>query len=515
MGERGAVGLRRLVATVLPLRAMAHPWFGPLSLALLLGVLAMRASAQPVSDPDVPWLGALGRQVIATGSVPRVNGWSFAAPESPWVAHEWALSVVYYLALVVFGPWGAVVLGAVGAAITVSIFLRLTVLRTHRTEVGVGLVFISVMVLREAIFSPRPAGVILGLPMALGIIVFGQRMTLARGAIAVAVTGMWANLHGSFVLGPMLAWLAVVVREDSRALRAKVALGCSLMPLCNPYGVKLYGLVMAYAVGGERTQTLRGSIAEFQPLWAAPAPWGDAVMVCATVLMAVFVVREAIAKPRSVALVSLGLTSMAVVQARQVTVALTLGVALCAPAIEALIDGLLSGLPKGLQTDSAALNRETLWRRATVLSVTAIVLGSALGRLAVTSGTVVSAAGGDGLETLISTSSARNVVVPFEASGWALWWGLGRGVRVLYDARNDCYPREIARVAFALERGERRWREAEGYGAETVIAERSHPMSTALARGAWGDGWVRTRRAHRWEEWERKVSAERQRPTLH
>lgn len=501
--------MRRLIATALPLRALGDRRFGPASLALLVGVLAARASAQPVSDPDAPWIAALGRAVLATGPAPTVNGWSFTAPAHPWVAHEWGLSPLYAGALSRFGPWGAALLGAAGASLTLALLLRLTLLRARRRAVGVGLAFTSMLVLREAVFSPRPACVTLALPLATAALLLRPALTRSLAAAAVGLAVVWANLHGSFPLAAIIAAAGVVAFDDRRGLRVATAFGCALAPLCNPYGPRLYALVFDYAAGGATTRALRGALAEFQPLWRAPAPWSDLAIVAALASLAALAAWSVASRPRSVAWVSLGLCAMALSQARHVALALTLGLALCVSAADDAVDRLLAGLDDALRPPEDGPRGADLWRRTTALCLAAVALGTLAGRAAPTSGQVASAQGGDGLRALIDGAPGARVVVPFAASGWALWWGLPRGVRVFYDARNDCYPEAVARAAFALERGAS-LDLIEASRADAVIAPDGHPLADAARRD---ERWALSSRAGAWSRWERVSDAARRRPT--
>ena len=45
------------------------------------------------------------------------------------------------------------------------------------------------------------------------------------------------------------------------------------------------------------------------------------------------------------------------------------------------------------------------------------------------------------------------VAAPFGTSGRVIWLGAPHGARVLYDARNDCYPADVARLGLAVELG--------------------------------------------------------------
>src|SRR5262249_19540261 len=90
------------------------------------------------------------------------------------------------------------------------------------------------------------------------------------------------------------------------------------------------------------------------------------------------------------------------------------------------------------------------------------------------------------------------VYAPFDVSGLVLWLGAPRDPPVFYDARNDCYPREVAAAAFALEGPEARRSAAtvlDRWGTEFALVPESHPVFAALSAS---DSWSTWRRDGRW-----------------
>jgi hypothetical protein len=85
-----------------------------------------------------------------------------------------------------------------------------------------------------------------------------------------------------------------------------------------------------------------------------------------------------------------------------------------------------------------------------------------------------------------------------------LWEAAPRGVRVLYDFRNDCYPPEVARAQLALESGragvEALNEQLDRLDVDHVLSLEAMPLHAALAGSA---GWLRGTRIDGWTLWSR------------
>jgi hypothetical protein len=212
--------------------------------ALLAGLFATRC----LSDFDVLWHVRTGEWILAERHVPRTDPFGEMTRDAPWVDVAWGADVV-----------GALLVRAVGltglqlciAAVVVGTFLTWTLCLPRSPLVLVaGLTFVLAAWQR---FLVRPD--VLAFPLVLVLLALLER--LANGIprttwLLSALAAVWANVHGSFVLVPVLLVAATLgamlarlgpatVRAHAIAVFAATA-GC----LANPYGVRVFLLLEPY-----------------------------------------------------------------------------------------------------------------------------------------------------------------------------------------------------------------------------------------------------------------------------
>ncbi len=231
-------------------------------LAVLLPVLG--ALLATISTVDLAYHLRAGAIVIDTLALPSPDSFTFTAGGLAWLDQQWAGQAVF-AAIYRLGGWallavvraGLVGLGAwlvyrgcrsAGAGIRVAAWLTLA-------GFAVGLVALGLR------------------PQLLGMVLFAATLAILAGrrehprlvwTIPLIVL-VWANVHGSFFLGPIA--VAVAGLEDLVAQRptARRTLGIAVVSagatLINPYGPAVWG----YAAGIAADPTIRRLITEWQP----------------------------------------------------------------------------------------------------------------------------------------------------------------------------------------------------------------------------------------------------------
>lgn len=176
--------------------------------APLVAALAMAAIvvfAPPVlNDGDSWWHLATGEWILAHGAIPDRDVFSYTLAGQPWVAHEWLSETLMALAARLAGWRGITLL--FGAAIGAATWLL--VRRLARDLGGITLVLTTVLALActSGSLLVRPH-----LFMPLMLLAWTVEMLDAREAgraprLAWALVMLvWANLHGSWVLGLAIA----------------------------------------------------------------------------------------------------------------------------------------------------------------------------------------------------------------------------------------------------------------------------------------------------------------------
>lgn len=193
----------RSAATPFPVRAL--PWLvgaGVYALLLTLG-------PQLLNDPDSYSHIAVGRWILAHGALPTSDPFSFSMHGAPWIPFEWLSEVIYAAVYALAGWAGVVVLAAAAIALAVSL---LTCFLLHELSPKPALVMVMAAV---ALLAPhmlaRPH--VLALPIMVAWAASLVRCMDRRAPPpfwALPLLVLWANLHGSVVLGLGLIGPAVL-----------------------------------------------------------------------------------------------------------------------------------------------------------------------------------------------------------------------------------------------------------------------------------------------------------------
>ena len=241
----------------------------------VVGLIAFAYLTVPAVDSDYGWHVANGRHLLDGQLFAGIDTYSWTAAGATWIAHEWLTEGLMAFLHDSFGPTAnSLLAGALGAA---TILITVSRLRIRGFGVAVALV-VGLLALLDAgtIVSVRPLVVeIFAVALLLWLIDAWRAGGIETRRFAVVVVLaflMWANAHGSFVLGLAIlgtTWLNLVVERDRRArVVVIVAVGSALVTLLNPFGLRLIGYV-ASAVTGSRLEL----IAEWAPPDLAASMW--------------------------------------------------------------------------------------------------------------------------------------------------------------------------------------------------------------------------------------------------
>lgn len=223
------------------------------------------------ADEDLWGRMASGRLVLEEGSVPEKDVFAYVPTKPLWVDHEWLAGVVFQEGHSRMGD----------AAL---LFLRM--------GLGVGAIALAIRASSTtSAWSPPLLAMALWPLFAIGFnsVLRAQAFTflflaatwllLERGGRALLwllpLTALWANLHGGFVLGPLLvlayAAESALRRQTGPALRlAALSLASFGVSLLNPYGLA-YWTYLADALTMPRPEIVewqRAAPADF-PVYAA------------------------------------------------------------------------------------------------------------------------------------------------------------------------------------------------------------------------------------------------------
>jgi hypothetical protein len=218
-------------------------------------------------DADTLWHIAAGNWIIAHHAVPGFDPFSFTALGHPWVAHEWLSEVLLATAYDTAGWNGLMVLTAAAAGLsagTVSWYLR----QHLRIDHALTLVLLTVSCGEPSLLA-RPHLIALPVLTLWTVMLVSAR---ARGTppslVMLPLMALWANLHGGFLVGLVLAAALAAeaafdpVGRSGASMRAWVIfiLGAVAASCLTPQGVD--GLLFPFRLLSMKSL---GDIQEWKP----------------------------------------------------------------------------------------------------------------------------------------------------------------------------------------------------------------------------------------------------------
>lgn len=227
----------------------------------LPAVVALRAAVPTI---DLAYQIRAGELMLDTGSLLRTDLFTFTALGLPWLNQQWGAQVLFAW-LFRAGSWELIALTR-AAVVAVSFWLLYLACRRHGAgERQAAWLCLGGLLVSIYGFVPRPQmfGFLL-FALTLAIVADRERHPV-RLWLVPAITLVWANLHGSFPLAPLvlvLAWAEDRRRHAPWARTALLAAGASIAAaIVNPYGLRVW----SYVVDLSTNPDVRHGIEEWQP----------------------------------------------------------------------------------------------------------------------------------------------------------------------------------------------------------------------------------------------------------
>lgn len=154
-------------------------------------------------DTDLAWQQQLGTQILQTHQIPdRLGSGTFTASDAPWVPQEWLFSLAVALAARVHA------LPVFGLVVTAAALLALLITGWHARRRGASAEVTGFVVLCAglAMQSFGVRALVFGWPL-LAALLFCLALDDAWVMLAIPIAVLWANIHGSAMLAPVIAWL--------------------------------------------------------------------------------------------------------------------------------------------------------------------------------------------------------------------------------------------------------------------------------------------------------------------
>lgn len=439
---------------------------GPPAVGLALVVLlGFAGPTRPHSDTDVWWHLQTGELILDSGAIPRSDPFSWSAQGRDWVTHEWGAQVIFAALERAGGP--AVLLVLSGVLVGASVLLvQRTLRRTGAGPWTVAIVSLVTLFLSSLVWTLRPH-----LFSLFFVAFFLDRLIAARAGphratwLLVPATVLWANLHGAFVLGPLLVLLFAGISwvEGHPAARRLALVGgaCLVAGCLNPNGPLLYLYPLHVA-------SVSGLIDE----WAPPDPRSPHGFVF--VLMALGSLALLAWKRRAVDVAQLGagvvFALLGLAALKNVAFA---GIVL-APLAAAAVDG---WIPR----DSAAGGREAVALRGLIAVATVAAVGLAIANLAGRSESelLVERSFPAAAVRALEQQPPGRLANPYNWGGYIIYRAPGFPVSI--DGRNDMYGRRLFERQLLLEDLRPGWDDfLEDNDVRYVLWQRKRPLAEAL-----------------------------------
>jgi hypothetical protein len=208
--------------------------------------------------------------IVKEMSVPRIDHYAYPIEGRAWVAHEWLFEVTTYL-IYIFS-------GYVGLGIFFSLFIILFYIISLKNSVAIidqknnsylfSLIFVFGLLGASPHLGVRMQTItLIGISIILLIILKDQEKEKIRNLLFLPpLFWLWANLHGSFLIGFCILglWWVLkiaklifskkfqispeIIKSERRytILLLLIIIGCFLATLLNPYGADIYGFLKTY-----------------------------------------------------------------------------------------------------------------------------------------------------------------------------------------------------------------------------------------------------------------------------
>lgn len=258
-------------------------------IAALVGVLLIPAmlgsSATIFNDGDVSWHIATGQWILDHRAIPRTDPFSFTWAGKPWVPIEW-LAEVFYAAAYRLAGYGAVAALVTAALMAIHGLVYFTASRFIRLAL-LPVVLMDFALVPMTLARPH----VLAWPLMAfwtWLMLRARERDRAPPLAAALLMIVWANLHGSFVMGLAIAAAfgleALVASADkARVIRqwGLFGLACAAAVLVNANG--LAGVLHPFKIASLAMLPL---IDEWKPSNPSMTPFFFAVLALTLALIA-------------------------------------------------------------------------------------------------------------------------------------------------------------------------------------------------------------------------------------
>jgi hypothetical protein len=250
MLERIRMSLSLAGSSPIPSAAASRPVSPEMAFAISFGTLIFAAILWlPVvlRDPDTLWHITTGEWILAHRAVPYLDTYSFTRTGQPWMAQEWLSEVIMALAYR-WAAWNGLLVMTAGAAGSVIGIIAYHIRRHARFDIATMLVVLAAACAGPSLLS-RPHVVALPCVALWTVALVSARVRGAAPSLfLLPLMTLWANLHGSFMVG--------LVLTGAFAVEAAFDPACRDWASIRRWGIFGLGAVVAAAITPHGIDTL-------------------------------------------------------------------------------------------------------------------------------------------------------------------------------------------------------------------------------------------------------------------
>ncbi len=231
-------------------------------LAIFLPVLAAIIANLP--SVDLAYHLRAGGQILDGAGIPTTETWTYTAAGAAWLDQQWGAQLLMATVYRTLGWTGLILLRAGLIGLTFGLLFVIARRRDVASRPA-ALLTLTAFVIAAVALALRPQ--LFGMAcFAITLFLVTERRRHPGWLWAVPlVVLVWANLHGSFFLGPLvvgLAWLEDLADKAPKASRTlAVAIVSALAACVTPFGP----MVWVYAAGLTLNPEVTERIGEWQP----------------------------------------------------------------------------------------------------------------------------------------------------------------------------------------------------------------------------------------------------------
>lgn len=447
-------------------------------LAIALPVLAALLATLPTVD--LAYQLRAGAEILAGQGIPGRDTWTFTAAGLSWLDQQWGAQVVLAAVYAIAGWTGLAILrAALVGLISVLILLAVRIAAPAMNRRTAALLTLAAFVVMSPALALRPQLLGMVLFAATLLILAGRRESSAWLWVLPVIAVGWANVHGSFILAPVLvglAWLEDLVARAPRARRMAVVTALTgVATLVTPFGLGVW----RYAVGLATNPAVTARISEWQQPTLGSAFgalfWVSVVLVAITT---VALIRRRARIPWVSVLALLAFASLGAVAERGI----------------AWWPGVAAVTLAGLTVHSGARTTTNDAMVATRRQPRATVLNSAIGVALVLAGIVLIPAwrpldpGLDAPSGLLGqapsgiTGALRDIATPadrvWNPQVWGSWLEFAvPGPLYAFDARIEVIPGDAWARADLVERAQTGWSQVLDAAGVTIVVTEGAPTA--------------------------------------